>query len=160
MEEERKNRVSMVVFSGDMDKLLAAYIIATGAAASGMEVIMFHTFWGLKALQKNEPTGKSFFGRMMGMIYGGDITKTNPSKYGFGGMGRWMFGKMMKSKNVSSLLELRNLAIELGVKMYGCQMSMDVMEIPREKMIDEVEGCVGVGFFIEQAKDSKFTMFI
>jgi len=67
---------------------------------------------------------------------------------------------MMKSKNVSSLLELRNLAIELGVKMYGCQMSMDVMEIPREKMIDEVEGCVGVGFFIEQAKDSKFTMFI
>ena len=160
MEDERKNRVSMVVFSGDMDKLLAAYIIATGAAATGMEVIMFHTFWGLKALQKNESTGKSFFGRMMGLIYGGDITKTNPSKYGFGGLGRWMFGKMMKSKNVSSLLEMRNLAVELGVKMYGCQMSMDVMEIPREKMIDEVEGCVGVGFFIEQAKDSKFTMFI
>ncbi len=160
MADERQNRLSMVVFSGDMDKLIAAYIIATGAAAFGMEVVMFHTFWGLKALQKNEPTGKSFFGKMLGKIYGGDITKANPSRYGFGGMGRWMFNRMMKSKNVSSLKELRQTAIDLGVKMYGCQMSMDVMEIPREKMIDEVEGCVGVGFFLEQAKDSKISLFI
>jgi len=160
MAEEQKKKVSMVVFSGDMDKLFAAFIIATGAAASGFDVTMFFTFWGLRALKKGPLTGKGFFGHMMGLIYGGGIEKANPSKYGFGGMGRWMFGKMMKAKNVSSLTELRQLAIDLGVHMYGCQMSMDVMEIPREKMIDQVTACVGVGFFIEQAKDSAFTLFI
>jgi len=160
MAEEQKKKVSMVVFSGDMDKLFAAFIIATGAAASGFDVTMFFTFWGLRALKKGPLTGKGFFGRMMGLIYGGGIEKANPSKYGFGGMGRWMFGKMMKAKNVSSLTELRQLAIDLGVHMYGCQMSMDVMEIPREKMIDQVTATVGVGFFIEQAKDSAFTLFI
>jgi len=71
-----------------------------------------------------------------------------------------MFKKMMKAKNVPSLLELRKTAIELGVKLYGCQMSMDVMEIPREKMIDEVTECVGVAFFIEQAQQSDVTLFI
>jgi peroxiredoxin family protein len=71
-----------------------------------------------------------------------------------------MFGKMMKSKNVSTLTELRQLAIDLGVKMYGCQMSMDVLEIPAEKMIPEAQEPVGVGYFIEQAKDSAFTLFI
>lgn len=150
----------MIVFSGDMDKLFAAFTIATGAAASGMEVVMFFTFWGLKAIQKNERTGKSFLGRMLGWVNGGDITKANPSRFGFFGMGRWMFNKMMRSKNVSTLPELRQLAIDLGVKMYGCQMSMDVMEIPREKLIDEVQEPVGVGFFLEQARDSKVSLFI
>ena len=160
MAEEQKKKVSLIVFSGDMDKLFAAFTIATGSAASGFDVTMFFTFWGLRALKKGPITGKGFFGRMMGLIYGGDICKANPSKYGFGGLGRWMFKKMMKSKNVSSLKELRQLAIELGVKMYGCQMSMELLEIPREKMIPEVTDCVGVGFFIEQASQSAFTMFI
>jgi peroxiredoxin family protein len=160
MVEEKKRKVSLVVFSGDMDKLMAAFIIATGAAAAGFEVIMFFTFWGLRALKAGPLTGKGFFGRAMGTIYGGGIEKASPSRYGFGGMGRWMFNKMMKSKGVSSLTELRQTAIDLGVKMYGCQMSMDVMEIPQEKMIKEVTGCVGVGFFIEQASESVFSMFI
>ena len=160
MVEEQKKKVSMVVFSGDMDKLLAAFIIATGAAAAGFEVIMFFTFWGLRALKAGPLTGKGFFGRMMGIFYGGGIDKANPSKYGFGGMGRWMFKKMMKAQGVASLTELRQTAIDLGVKMYGCQMSMTVMEIPQEKMIKEVTGCVGVGFFIEQAAESAFSLFI
>ncbi|HCJ65744.1 MAG TPA: hypothetical protein DHV62_00055, partial [Elusimicrobia bacterium] len=83
-----------------------------------------------------------------------------PSKMSFGGIGRWMFKKMMKAKNVSSLPELRQMALDLGVKMYGCQMSMEVMEIPRETLIDQVTDSVGVGFFIEQAQESNFTMFI
>jgi peroxiredoxin family protein len=160
MAEEKKEKVSMVVFSGDMDKRMAAFIIATGAAAAGFEVIMFFTFWGLRALKAGPLTGKGFFGRMMGLIYGGGIDKANPSKYGFGGMGRWMFKKMMKNQGVASLTELRQTAIDLGVKMYGCQMSMTVMEIPQEKMIEEVAGCVGVGFFIEQAAGSEFSLFI
>ncbi len=160
MAEEKKKKLSMIVFSGDMDKLFAAFIVASGAAAANMDVTMFFTFWGLKALKKNVNTGKGLLGRMMGLINGGDITKANPSKYGFGGMGRWMFKKMMKDKNVSSLEEMRQLCIDLGVKMYGCQMSMDVMEIPKEAMIDTAEEPVGVGFFIEQSQQSETTLFI
>jgi len=160
MVEEKKKKLSMIVFSGDMDKLFAAFIVASGAAAVNMEVVMFFTFWGLNALKKNVNTGKGLLGRMMGLINGGDITKANPSKYGFGGMGRLMFKKMMKDKNVSSLVEMRQLCIDLGVRMYGCQMTMDVMEIPREAMIDTVGEPVGVGFFIEQSQQSETTLFI
>jgi len=97
---------------------------------------------------------------MLGFIYGGDINRSTPSKMSFGGIGRWMFKKMMKAKRVPSLSELRQMAIDLGVKMYGCQMSMDVMEIPREKMIDEVTACFGVAYFIEQAQQSEISLFI
>jgi peroxiredoxin family protein len=160
MEEEKKKKLSMVVFSGDMDKLFAAFIIATGAAASGMEVTMFFTFWGLRALKKKVSTGKSLLGRMMGMMYGGDINRATPSKMSYGGIGRWMFKKMMKARNVPSLHQLRQMAIDLGVKLHGCQMSMEVMEIPQEKMIDEVASCVGVAYFLEQAQQSDISLFI
>jgi len=160
MEEEKRKKLSMVVFSGDMDKLFAAFSIATGAAASNMDVTMFFTFWGLRALKKKARTGKSLSGRMLGWFYGGDINRATPSKMSFGGIGRWMFKRMMKAKNVALLPELRQTAIDLGVKLYGCQMSMEVMEIPREKMIDEVTQCVGVAFFIEQAQQSDVTLFI
>lgn len=160
MAEEKKKKVSIVVFSGDMDKLFAAFTIATGAAASNMDVTMFFTFWGLRALKKKARTGQSLFGRMLGVMYGGDINRATPSKMRFGGIGRWIFKKMMKAKNVTSLPELRQTSIDLGVKMYGCQMSMEVMEIPREKMIDEVADCVGVAFYIEQAQQADVTLFI
>ena len=160
MEAGKKKKLSLVVFSGDMDKLFSAFIIATGAAASGMEVTMFFTFWGLRALKKKMATGKSLFGRILGLMYGGDINRAAPSRMSFGGIGRWMFKKMMKANKVTPLPELRQTAIDLGVKFYGCQMSMDVMEIPREKMIDHVEACVGVAFFIEQAGQSEVSLFI
>ncbi len=160
MTEEKKKKLSMIVFSGDMDKLFAAFTLATGAAAGGMDVVMFFTFWGLRALKKKVPTGKSLFGRLLGLMYGGDINRATPSKMSFGGIGRWMFKKMMKAKKVPSLPELRQTAVELGVKLYGCQMSMEVMEIPREKMLDEVQACVGVAYFIEQAQQSDVTLFV
>src|SRR4030066_2118208 len=154
MTDKKKKKLTMVVCSGDLDKLMAAFIIATGAAASNMEVTMFFTFWGLRALKKKTLTGKSFMGKMMGIMERGDISKASPSKYSLGGLGRWMFGKMMKAKKAATLPQLRQMAIELGVKFYGCQMSMDILEIPREKMIDEVQAYVGVAFFIEQAQES------
>lgn len=160
MEEGKRKKLAMVVFSGDMDKLFAAFTIATGAAASNMEVTMFFTFWGLRALKKKGRTGKSFFGRLLGIFYGGDIGRSTPSKMSFGGIGRWMFKKMMKAKRVPSLAQLRQTAVDLGVKLYGCQMSMEVMEIPREKMIDEVAQCVGVASFIEQAQQADVTLFV
>jgi len=158
--EQNKKKLAMVVFSGDMDKLFAAFTIATGAAASGMEVIMFFTFWGLRALKKKSRTGKSLMGRLMGFFYGGDISRASPSKMRFGGLGRWMFKKMMKAKRVPGLEEMRAMAIELGVKLHGCQMSMEVMEIPKDKMIDEVAQCVGVAAFIEQAQQADVSLFI
>jgi peroxiredoxin family protein len=160
MEKQKKKKLAMVVFSGDMDKLFAAFSIATGAAASNMDVTMFFTFWGLRALKKKKRTGKSFLGRLMGLFYGGDIDRASPSKFGFGGIGRWMFKKMMKAKRVPTLAEMRKMAIDLGVKFYGCQMSMEVMEIPKENMIDEVAQCVGVAFFLEQAQQADVTLFV
>lgn len=158
--EDKKKKLSMVVLSGDMDKLIAAYIIATGAAAVNMDVTMFFTFWGMRAIKKPVRTGRGFFGKMVGLMYGGDIRKAGPSKFNFYGMGRWMFNKMMASKGVMSLYEFRKLAIDLGVKMYPCQMSMDVMEIDKKDFIDEAEDSVGVGFFISEALESQITLFI
>ncbi len=160
MSEEKRKKVTLVAFSGDMDKLFGAFIIATSAAAANMDVTMFFTFWGLRALKKKVRTGKSLFGRMMGLMYGGDINRATPSKMSFFGIGRWMFKKMMKAKNVASLPELRQAAIDLGVKFYGCQMSMDVMEIPKETMIDEVTDFVGGAFMVDHAQQSEFSLFI
>lgn len=161
--EPGQKKMTLVVMSGDMDRLFGAFIIATGAAAMGFDVVMFFTFWGLKALKKADAKhGKSFFGRMLGMgaFEGGGIESAHPSKYAFGGMGRWMFGKMMGAHNVSTLPELRDLAVMLGVRMYGCQMSMDVMEIPQETFVEGVQEAVGVGFMIGEAETSKIQFFI
>jgi len=157
--EDRK-KATLIVISGDFDKLFAAFTIATGAAAANMDVTMFFTFWGMRAIKKDMRTGRGLFGRMVGLIEGGDIKKANPSKYGFAGMGRWMFGKMMKNKNVASLTELRQLALDLGVKMYSCVTSMEVMEIEREQLIDEVSDVAGVALMIEKSQQSEISLFI
>lgn len=161
--EEPPKKMTLVVMSGDMDRLFGAFIIATGAKAMGIDVVMFFTFWGLKALKKADAKhGKSFFGKMLGMgaFEGGGIAKANPSKYSFGGMGRWMFGKMMNAHNVATLPELRDLAVTLGVRMYGCQMSMDVMEIPQECFVEGCQEAVGVGFMLMEAQESQIQFFI
>ncbi len=155
-----KKKATIIVISGDFDKLFAAFSIATGAAAANMDVTMFFTFWGIRGIKKNMRTGRSLFGRMMGLIESGDITKANPSKYGFLGVGRWMFGKMMKNKNVAGLSELRQLSIDLGVKMYSCITSMEVMEIDKKELIDEVSDVAGVALMVEEAQNSEFSLFI
>lgn len=161
MRNGNDNKLSMVVFSGDMDKVMAAFIMATGAAASGMDVTMFFTFWGLKALEKEgQWTGKGLFGKMLGVMNRGGVEAIGPSRLNMGGMGRWMFKKMMKSKNVASLGELRDMAVELGVKMLPCQMSMDVMEIASKNLIDSACPPVGVATFIEESNQSHATLFI
>ena len=153
-------KCSIVVLSGDMDKVMAGFIIATTAAAMGMETSMFFTFWGLKAIQKGNPTGDGLMGKMMSMMNRGGIDRIGPSRLNFGGMGRWMFKKMMKQKNVASLPELRQTAIDLGVTLQGCQMSMDVMEIDREDLIDAVGDCVGAATYVLKAQEAEITLFI
>ena len=155
-----KDGLSMVVMSGDMDKVFGAFIIATGAAAAGKETTMFFTFWGLKAIQKGNLTGKGLMGRMIGLLNRGGIERIGPSRFNFWGLGRWMFKKMMGDKGVTSLAELRDMAVDLGVKLIPCSMSMEVMEIAKEDMIEAVSEPVGVANFLEYAYDSKVTLFI
>jgi peroxiredoxin family protein len=161
-ENGQKNKLTMVVMSGDMDKVMGAFIIATGAAASGMEVTMFYTFWGMKAIQKDGIlTGKSLFGRMLGMMNRGGLEAIGPSRLNFGGIGRWLFKYMMKDKGVATLRELYEVAVDLDVKMMPCQMSMDVMEYdPETDFKENVTAPVGVAAFILEAAESKITLFI
>lgn len=152
-------KASIVVMSGDMDKIMGAFVIATGAAAFDMEVSMFFTFWGLKAIQKGNLTGKSAMGKMLGVMNRGGIERLGPSRFNFGGLGRWMFKKMMKSHQVTPLSELLHKAQELGVRFTACEMSMNVMEIRKEDLIDGVK-IGGVASFIADASESKFSLFI
>jgi peroxiredoxin family protein len=160
-DQATKNKLTMIVFSGDMDKVFAAFMIATGAAASGMEVCMFFTFWGIKAIQKpGQTTGHSLFGRMLGVMNRGGLDAIGPSRLNMGGMGRWMFKKMMKEKGASSLPELYDLAVELGIVMMPCITSQDVMEIDMADLQPNVTQPVGVATMLENATESKFTLFI
>jgi len=159
-ENNGNNGTTLVIMSGDMDKVMAAFNIAVGAAAAGKETNMFFTFWGLKAIQKGNMTGQSLFGRMMAVLNRGGINRIGPSRFNFGGMGRWMFKKMMKDHKVIGLEELRQTAVELGVKMYPCQMSMEVMEIGRGDLIDEISDPCGVAAMLEMSDHSRQTLFI
>jgi peroxiredoxin family protein len=158
---DKKEKLTLVVLSGDLDKVMASFIIASGAAAAGMEVIMFFTFWGLKAIQRDGVlTGKGLFGRMLGVMNRGGLNAIGPSRLNMGGMGRWMFKLMMKQKGVTQLPELREAAIGLGVRLLPCQMSMDVMEINCDHLIPETEEPVGVATMLEHAKESSIQFFI
>jgi len=158
---EKKEKLTLVVLSGDLDKVMASYIIASGAAAAGMEVVMFFTFWGLKAIQRDGVfTGKGLFGRMLGVMNRGGLNAIGPSRLNMGGMGRWMFKLMMKQKGVTQLPELREAAIALGVQLLPCQMSMDVMEITCDDFIPEVAEPVGVATMLEHAGESSIQFFI
>jgi peroxiredoxin family protein len=152
-------KASIIVFSGDMDKVMAAFIIANGAAAFDMKVTMFFTFWGLKAIQKGNLTGKGFFGRMLGLMNRGGVDRLGPSKFNFGGIGRWMFKTMMRQHNVTPLAELLRQAKDQGVRLIACEMSMNVMEIAKEHLIDGVE-IAGVATYIAEASESKISLFI
>jgi peroxiredoxin family protein len=157
------NKLSMIVFSGDLDKALAAFIIATGATAMGMEVVMFFTFWGtpiLRGKDKNA-SGKDLMGTMFGTMLPKGSEQVKLSKMNMGGMGTAMMKSLMKKKNVASLPEMISLAEELGVKIYVCEMSMDLMGFKREEMID-YEGLefAGVATFLAEAQDSKVQLFI
>ena len=159
MSEEKK--ATIIVFSGDMDKIFAALIIATGCAAAGMDTTLFFTFWGLNAIKTGKPIkAKGFLGKMMGIMNRGGINRLNPSKFSFGEIGRILFSKMMRDKNVASLAELLQTAIDLDVNLLACKMSMDVLEITREDLIPEVTDVVGVATFVKEAAGSQIQLFV
>jgi len=158
-----EERVSIIVFSGELDKVLAAFIIATGATAMGMEAVMFFTFWGTPVLRdpKKRVNGKDLMGKMFGFMLPKGRNAIKLSKMNMAGMGTAMMKSLMKKKNVASLDEMLEMAAELGVKIYVCEMSMSLMGFKREELIDYPNlEYVGVATFLEQAKNSKVQLFI
>lgn len=157
------NKISIIAFSGDLDKALAAFIIGTGAVAMGMDVVMFFTFWGTALLRdKNKNVlGKDLMGKMFGVMLPKGTEKSKLSKMNMGGMGTFMMKSLMKKKNVASLEQMLELAAELGVRIFVCEMSMDLMGFKREEMIDypDLTFC-GVAKFLEEAQNSKIQLFI
>ncbi len=162
-ERQAKDQISIIVFSGDLDKVLAAMIIATGARAMDMEVKMFFTFWGTAMLRDKNKTakGKDFMSKMFGMMLPKGSTKLKLSKMNMGGMGTDMMKNLMKKKHVASLEELVETAGELGVEINICQMSMDLMGFKKEEMIDyPYLKYVGVGTYLSDADESRVQLFI
>ena len=154
------NRVTLVVFSGDFDRQLASLVIATGAAAMGMDVSIFYTFWGLSALKRDtQMSGKTLKEKMFAMMTPDKLDKLPVSKLNFGGVGRAMLMSMMRDKDVTSIDELFRMAREMNVKMIACTMSMDVMGITKEELIDGVS-LGGVATFLGDAARSKVALFI
>lgn len=154
------NRATIVVLSGDMERVMSAYIIATGAASMGMDVTMFFTFWGLGALKKKRSLrGKSLLQRMMTLLTPAGLRSLGTSKFNFGGAGPMMFRAMMRTKNVASLDELVQIARELGVREVACTMTMDVMGVGKEELLPHVE-FGGVGLFVGEAAGSKIQLYI
>ncbi|MHB0858490.1 MAG: DsrE/DsrF/DrsH-like family protein [Anaerolineae bacterium] len=137
------DRVTIVVQSGDMDKLYSALIIANGALAMGMEASLFFTFWGLQRLQK------------------GGLEKGPLSKMHLLGLGKWMIRRRMKKANVVSLERLMSDYKELGGRVIACDMTMEIMGIRREDLRqDWIDDCGSVGSYLQQARESSVTLFI
>ncbi|AWI04090.1 DsrE/DsrF/DrsH-like family protein [Clostridium drakei] len=157
----QKDNKTMVVFSGDLDKAIASFIIANGAASMGKKVTMFFTFWGLNILRKPEKVkaDKGIMDKMFGMMMPRGSKKLGLSKMNMCGMGAKMIRKVMKDKNVNSLEELIQSAVNSGIEIVACQMSMDVMGIKREELIDGVK-IGGVGYYLGEAEDSNVNLFI
>lgn len=157
----KQKEKTMIVFDGDLDKALAAFIIATGSAAMGNKVNMFFTFWGLNILRKSNPpvVKKDIMSKLFAIMMPKGSKKLTLSKMNFGGMGTKMMKDIMKKKGISSLEELIAQAQKAGVKMTACQMSMDVMGLKKEELIDGIE-IGGVATMLNDNDNSNMNLFI
>ncbi len=163
LEAGRQNKLSMVVFSGELDKLIAAMIIATTAAALGMRVVQFFTFWGIAALRepKARVSGKDFMSKMFGWMLPTGRNKVKLSRMNMGGMGAAMMKSLMKKKKAADLDQLFEMAGQFGVEINVCTMSMDLMGFQREEIIDYPHlEYVGAATFLANAAESSIQLFI
>jgi peroxiredoxin family protein len=157
MNEKTIKKLSIICFSGDFDKAVAAFTLASGAAAVNYEVNLFFTFWGLNILKKKRgrtPMGKGILARFFNFLMGGR-NNLPLSRLNFGGISPGLMTGMMKSKNVATLDELIKASIELGVKLVACEMAMHILDIRKEDLIDEVKEVIGVPTFLETSKDGQ-----
>ena len=152
---------TLICFSDDLDKALATFVIANGAVASGKKVTIFFTFWGLNVIKRhNKPSiKKDFFGKMFGMMLPNSSKKLGLSKLNMGGIGSKMMRMVMKNKNIDSLENMIKTAINNGVELVACQMSMDVMGVKAEELIDGVQ-IGGVATYLERTENANLNLFV
>ena len=152
---------TLILFSDDLDKAIATFVLANGAAATGKKVSIFFTFWGLNAIKKAKKpkVKKDVFGKMFGWALPSDSTKLSLSKMSMMGFGAKIMRYLMRKKNAASLEELRVQAIENGVEFIACQMSMDVMGIDRDELLDNVV-VGGVATYMDRAEQANVNLFI
>ena len=155
------DRAAIVLFSGDLDKAIAAFVIATGAAAAGLETTVFFTFWGLSVLKKKDAAGgqRGLKERMFASMTPASSESLRTSRLSFLGLGGTMLRSMMRDKGIASLEDLMGLARELGVRFMACTMSMDAMGLTREELLDGLE-YGGVGAYMGEAARARVTLFI
>lgn len=151
-----KKKISIVCFSGDFDKMVAAFTIATGAAATNREVTMFFTFWGLNALKKKKgrvATGNSIMARVFNFLMGG-LNNLPLSRLNFFGASPILMTGMMKKHNVATLPELVEAAHALGIRIVACEMAMHILEVGKSDMIEEVQDVAGVATFLNESENA------
>ncbi len=155
-----KEKMTIIMFSGDMDKAIAAFTLATTAAASGMDVTIFFTFWGLNIIKKSMFTvsgPKSLFQKMFNVF----STAALPvSRLNMFGLGPWMMKKMMKSGGMASLEDLMKTARQLNVKYIACTTSCGVLGLDRSSLAEEVDEYAGAASYLAEARQSKVNLFI
>lgn len=158
-----QKRTTIVLFSGEYDKAMAAYIIANGAAAYDHEVTIFHTFWGLNALRKDEdvmvPVKKGFMEKMFGKMMPRGADKMGLSNMNFAGMGPKMIKDVMKKHNAVPLPQLIEMAQEQDIKLVACTMTMDLLGLQKEELLDNIE-YAGVAAYLADAQEGNVNLFI
>lgn len=159
---DEKEKLTIVVFSGDLDRALAAFILATTAASMGMQVIMFFTFWGLNIIKKNEGSIKSkgLKKKMFNLMNRGGSKRLKLSKFHMLGLGTWMMKKVMKESNYPSIDEFITMAHQMGVKMIPCSTTCGMFGLTEDAFRSEVESLAGAAYFLGEARQSKVTLFI
>ena len=160
--ERGRDKATIVVFSGELDKALAAFNIATTAAAMGMDVTMFFTFWGLNIIKRNEGPLKStgWMEKMLNLMNRGGSKRLPLSKFHMLGLGTWMMKHLMAKNRMPSLEQMIETAHKLGVRMIACNTTLGLMNITEEVLIPEVEGVAGAATFVGEAQESKISLFI
>jgi peroxiredoxin family protein len=160
LQQNMRDGVSLIMFSGEMDRMLAAFTIALGAAAAGSPVTMFFTFWGLNLLRKKRITAKLLPQKMLQVLQAPGGEKRPLSKFNFLGAGRWMMKKLMTRFNMPDVEEMFAQAVALDVEIIACSTSMAVMGIGKEDLREEVSRIAGVASFLESAEKSHTQLFI
>jgi peroxiredoxin family protein len=157
-----KDKLSIVLFSGEMDKALAAFMLATTGASMGMEVKIFFTFWGLNVIKRNEGSirSKGLMRKMLNIMNRGGSKRLKISKFHMFGLGTWMIKRLMKDINMLSVEEFIKLSHEMGVKLIPCSTSCGLMGVEQDAFRPEAEPLAGAAYFLGVASTSKVTLFI
>ena len=157
-----KEKLTIVLFSGELDRALSAFILATTGASMGMEVSIFFTFWGLNVLKKNEGRirSKGLMRKMLNFMNRGGTKRLKLSRFHMFGLGTWMIKRLMKDINHPSLDELIIMAKEMGVKLIPCTTSCGLMGLPEDAFRGEVGSLAGAAYFLNEARNSKVALFI